>query len=70
MCSSDLTPPPIADAIEADIARLMKDPAMRERLVKAGAQIAALPRARFTEMYLKDIERWKRVITQQGITLQ
>ena len=64
------TPPQIAEAIGAAIAKLLEDPAIRERLTKAGAQVAPMPRARFTEMYLKDIERWKRVITQQNIKLQ
>jgi tripartite-type tricarboxylate transporter receptor subunit TctC len=64
------TPAAVTDAIGAAIARLLEDPATRDRLTKAGAQIAMLPRAKFTEMYLKDIERWKRVIIQQNIQLR
>jgi tripartite-type tricarboxylate transporter receptor subunit TctC len=64
------TPADVSEAIGASVAKLLEDPALRERLTKAGAQISMLPRAKFTELYLQDIERWKRVITQQGIKLQ
>jgi tripartite-type tricarboxylate transporter receptor subunit TctC len=64
------TPAAVADTIGAAIAKLLADPATRDRLTKAGAQIAMLPRAKFTEMYLQDIERWKRVIVQQNIQLR
>jgi tripartite-type tricarboxylate transporter receptor subunit TctC len=64
------TPAAVADAIGAAIMKLLEDPATRDRLTKAGAQIAMLPRAGFTQMYLKDIERWKRVIVQQNIQLR
>ncbi len=64
------TPDSVAEAVGASVLKLLEDPAMRERLAKAGAQIAPLPRVRFTDMYLKDIERWKRIITAAKIKLQ
>ncbi len=64
------TPADVAETVGASVLKLLEDPAMRERMAKAGAQIAPLPRARFTEMYLKDIDRWKRVITSANIKLQ
>lgn len=64
------TPADVAEAVGASVLKLLDDPAMRERLAKAGAQIAPLPRARFTDMYLKDVERWKRVIISANIKLQ
>lgn len=63
-------PAPVAEVIGAAVARLLDDPVIRDRLAKAGAQVAPLSRAKFTELYLGDIERWKRVIAQQGIKLQ
>lgn len=60
----------VSEMVGASVLKLLEDPAMRERLDKAGAQIAPMPRARFTEMYLRDIDRWKRVITTQRIKLQ
>jgi tripartite-type tricarboxylate transporter receptor subunit TctC len=64
------TPADVVEAVGASVLKLLDDPAMRERLAKAGAQIATLPRARFTDMYLKDVERWKRVIISANIKLQ
>ncbi len=64
------TPQAVADSIGASMARLMADPAMRERLTQAGAQVVVAPRAAFTDLYMKDIERWKRVFQTQDIKLQ
>jgi tripartite-type tricarboxylate transporter receptor subunit TctC len=59
-----------ADIIGAGVLQLLDDPAMRERLTKAGAQVAPLARARFGEMYIADIARWKRIIASAGIKLE
>ena len=67
---SAATPPEVADFISASIIKLLDDPATRERLTKAGAQLAPLARARFVEMYLADIARWKRIIPAAGIKLE
>ncbi|MBM3390073.1 MAG: tripartite tricarboxylate transporter substrate binding protein [Betaproteobacteria bacterium] len=64
------TPQDVADAVGNAMARLMADPAMRERLTQAGAQVVVAPRAAFTDMYARDIERWKRVFQTQNIKLQ
>lgn len=59
----------VADAIEASVLKLLDDPAMRERLSKAGAAVAPLSQARFTELYLGDIARWKKIIPAARIKL-
>ena len=64
------TPPEIADSAAAAVLKLLDDPAMRERLAKAGAQVAPLARGRFSEMYLADIARWKRIIAAAAIKLE
>lgn len=64
------TPAEVADAVGASVLKLLDDPAMRERLSKAGAQIAPLARAGFTELYQADIARWKRIIPLAGIKLE
>ena len=63
-------PPEIADSVSAAVLKLLDDPAMRERLAKAGAQVAPLARSRFSEMYLADIARWRRIIAGAGIKLE
>ena len=64
------TPPELASLISNSVLKLLEDPAMRERLTKAGAQLAPLSRAKFTDMYVADIARWKRIIPAAGIKLE
>ena len=64
------TPPEVAESVSATVLKLLDDPAMRERLAKAGAQVAPLARGRFAEMYLADIARWRRIIAGAGIKLE
>jgi tripartite-type tricarboxylate transporter receptor subunit TctC len=64
------TPPEVAEFVAASVLKLLDDPAMRERLTKAGAQIAPLTSPKFTDMYLKDIARWKRIIPAANIKLE
>ena len=60
----------VADFIGTSVLKLLDDPAMRERLTKAGAQIMPLNRAGFTELYLGDIARWKVIIPAAKIKLE
>lgn len=60
----------VADAIGNGLAKLMADPNVRERLTQAGAQIVVNPRNAFTDLYLRDVERWKRVFQTQNVKLQ
>jgi tripartite-type tricarboxylate transporter receptor subunit TctC len=63
-------PKDVADFIDVSVMKLLDDPAMRERLTKAGAQIVPLGRAAFTDLYLKDIARWKQIIPAAKIKLE
>lgn len=63
-------PKDVAEFISASVLRLLDDPAMRARLSTAGAQIAPLGSARFSELYQADIVRWKRIISAAGIKLE
>jgi tripartite-type tricarboxylate transporter receptor subunit TctC len=64
------TPKDVSDVVSASVLKLLDDPAMRERLTKAGAQIAPLSAARFADLYIADIARWKRIIASAGIKLE
>ncbi len=64
------TSPEIANFVSNSVMKLLDDPAMRERLEKAGAQVAPLPAARFSQLYLDDIARWKKIIPASSIKLQ
>lgn len=64
------TSPEVAGFVAASVAKLLEDPAMRERLTKAGAQVAPLSAAKFNELYVNDIARWKKIIPAANIKLQ
>jgi tripartite-type tricarboxylate transporter receptor subunit TctC len=64
------TPADLTEFVASSVLKLLDDPAMRERLTKAGAQLAPLNSPKFTDMYLKDIARWKRVIPAANIKLE
>lgn len=64
------TPVDLAEFIGNSVLHLLQDPAMRERLSKAGAQISPLNRIKFSELYLDDIARWKTIISKAGIKLE
>ncbi|WP_151446163.1 Bug family tripartite tricarboxylate transporter substrate binding protein [Lacisediminimonas profundi] len=64
------TGPDLAGFVATSVARLLEDPAMRERLTKAGAQVAPLSAAKFNELYVNDIARWKKIIPAANIKLQ
>jgi tripartite-type tricarboxylate transporter receptor subunit TctC len=64
------TPADVTEFVASSVLKLLDDPAMRERLTKAGAQLAPLNSPKFTDMYLKDIARWKRVIPAANIKLE
>jgi tripartite-type tricarboxylate transporter receptor subunit TctC len=64
------TPAEVSDFIGASVLNLLENPAMKERFTMAGAQIAPLARAGFSDMYLADIARWKRIISAACIKLE
>jgi tripartite-type tricarboxylate transporter receptor subunit TctC len=59
----------VADAIEAGVLKVLDDPVTRDRLAKAGAVVAPLSQRRFSDLYLGDIARWKRIIPAAKIKL-
>lgn len=64
------TSPELAAFVSNSVMKLLEDPAMRERMEKAGAQVAPLPAAKFNHMYLDDIGRWKKIFQASNIKLQ
>ena len=63
-------PKDVAEFISASVLKLLDDPAMRSRLSTAGAQVAPLASAQFSELYQADIVRWRRIISAAGIKLE
>jgi tripartite-type tricarboxylate transporter receptor subunit TctC len=64
------TPGEVVDFIAASLLKLLGEPAMKQRMTKAGVAVAPLPRAQFAKMYVEDVARWKKVIPAAGIKLE
>jgi len=64
------TPGPVVDFISTSVLKMLEDPAMQERMTKAGIIIAPLTRPQFAKMYVEDVARWKKVIPAAGIKLE
>jgi tripartite-type tricarboxylate transporter receptor subunit TctC len=61
------TPEPIVARLNDEVARLLQDAMVRERLNAVGTEASAISRADFVERIRSDADRYSRVIEQVGI---
>jgi tripartite-type tricarboxylate transporter receptor subunit TctC len=64
------TPPEIVGRLNAEIAKIIAKPAIREAWAKQGAVPMTLSPAAFDAYLRRDIEKWAKVIEQAGIKPQ
>jgi tripartite-type tricarboxylate transporter receptor subunit TctC len=64
------TPVGVVQTLAEDIARALRDPAVREMLVKHGGDPMTMTQADFTRFVLAESESAARIIEAAGITLQ
>lgn len=64
------TPEPIVARLNDDVARILQDESVRQRLIAVGTEASAISRADFLERIRADAERYSRVIEQVGIRIQ
>ena len=64
------TPQEIIDRLNAEIARIIARPAIREAWAKQGAVPMALSPAQFDAFLRRDTDKWAKVIQQAGIKVQ
>ena len=64
------TPPEIVDRLNAEIARIIAKPAIREAWAKQGAVPMTLSAAEFDAFLRRDTDKWAKVIQQAGIKAQ
>lgn len=65
------TPQPIIDKLSASIARILKDPAFRAKLMVTGAEPSAdASQAAFKTMVDAEIPRTEKLVKQAGVTMQ
>ena len=62
------TPVTIVDKINQDINRVLKLPDVRERFAAEGAVAAAGTPAQFADLVRREVEQWRAVVKQAGIT--
>jgi tripartite-type tricarboxylate transporter receptor subunit TctC len=62
------TPPAIVDRMNAEVQKALKDPAVAERLVAQGMTITGQGPAEFKAFMQKEIERWGKIVKENGIS--
>ena len=62
------TPPAIVDRMNAEVQKALKDPGVAERLGAQGMTITAQGPADFKAFMQKEIERWRKVVKEHGIS--
>ena len=62
------TPAPIVDRIQSELARILKDPAITDRLRQNGLEPEATTPKEFSARIASDIEKWREVIRVNNIT--
>ena len=64
------TPPEIVDRLNAEIAKIIAKPAIREAWAKQGAVPLTMSPAQFDAFLRRDTDKWAKVIQQAGIKVQ
>ena len=64
------TPPEIVDRLNAEIAKIIAKPAIREAWAKQGAVPMTMSPAQFDAFLRRDTDKWAKVIQQAGIKVQ
>ncbi|MCS6931798.1 MAG: tripartite tricarboxylate transporter substrate-binding protein [Acetobacteraceae bacterium] len=63
------TPEPVIHRVSEALARILAEPALRERLAATGTTARIMPPARFAAYVAEEYARWGRVVRENGITL-
>ena len=63
------TPKPIVDRLYAEIARILKEPDVQERLAKLGLDPSGMPPAELAAFQKAEIEKWAKVIKAANIRI-
>ncbi len=61
------TPPAVVERVNADINRILKDPAVRERLAQLGFEPAGGTPAQFAGMVTSETAKWRKVIVEAHV---
>lgn len=64
------TPPDIVARLNADVQKVLAQPEVRERLEREGAEIIAGPPDRLGAIIATDLRKWKKLVSDIGLTLE
>lgn len=57
---------PIVDKVQRDVAKILQDPAVRERFVALGAQSQSMTPAEFGQFMAQETAKWAKAVQQSG----
>ncbi|CAP43026.1 tripartite tricarboxylate transporter substrate binding protein [Bordetella petrii] len=60
------TPPAIVDQVQRDVAKILQDPAVRERFAALGAVPSGMTPAQFKQFMAAEATKWAKVVKQSG----
>ena len=60
------TAQPIVDKVQRDVAKILQDPAVRERFVALGAQPQSMTPAEFGQFMAQETAKWAKAVQQSG----
>jgi tripartite-type tricarboxylate transporter receptor subunit TctC len=63
------TPVPVIARLNAEITKVLADPALREKFVTQGIEVVTGTPQQFGEFVKKDTERWREAVTASGAKL-
>lgn len=64
------TPPAVLARLSAELIRIIRSPAMRERLVSQGAEVHTMTPAEFTTFFERERKQWAVVVKQGNVTIE
>ena len=63
------TPPAVVAKLSAELIRIIRSPAVRERLVSQGAEVHTMSPAEFSTFFERERKHWATVVAQGGVKL-
>jgi tripartite-type tricarboxylate transporter receptor subunit TctC len=63
------TPPAVVAKLGTELARIIRSPAVRERLVSQGAEVHTMTPPEFSAFFERERKTWSSVVAQSGVKL-
>jgi tripartite-type tricarboxylate transporter receptor subunit TctC len=63
------TPPAVLARLSAEVTRIIRSPAVRERLVSQGAEVHTMSPTDFTAFFERERKQWAGTVAQSGVKI-